>query len=57
MKLTVNTQDNRSEVNAMNTYKSRDNNVKTPQGQNAQDFTEKCLEAVTHLCKTLKIDF
>ena len=30
--LTVNNQDNISEVNEMNTDKSRENNVKTPQG-------------------------
>ena len=36
-------QDNRSEVNSMNTDKSRDNNIKTPLGQNAQHFTENLL--------------
>ena len=41
--LKVNAQNNRSEANTMNVDGSRDNNLKTPQGQNNQCFTENLL--------------
>ena len=52
--LTVNDQDNILEVNVMFADESRNNTAKTPQGQNAQDFTANLLRVSSMLLQNSK---
>ena len=55
--VTVNTQDNRSEVNTMNTDKSRDNNLKLLKDRMINVLQQICLEVVACGYKILRTYF